>query len=214
MTQKTVNINLTGKPGQTEAAVIAGTALAGTITHGNTTALFAKGTFGQIDLMATALELKEKAARVSAGDMQEAEAMLTMQAVTLDAIFTEMARRSAMNMGDYINTMEIYMRLALKAQSQCRATLETLAEMKNPRPVAFVKQANIATNQQVNNGTPSPSRTEKNKNQPNELLLEQQHHETVDTGRTPAASGTDTELETVGAKHGSKNAGRKKAIQP
>jgi hypothetical protein len=34
--------------------------------------------------------------------------------------------------------------LALKAQSQCRATLETLAAIKNPQPVAFVRQANIA----------------------------------------------------------------------
>jgi len=45
------------------------------------------------------------------------------------------------------------MRLAFKAQAQCRATVETLAEMKNPHPFAFVKQANIANGpQQVNNG--------------------------------------------------------------
>src|SRR3546814_3695576 len=44
------------------------------------------------------------------------------------------------------------MRLALKAQSQARTTIETLAEVKNPKAVAFVKQANIANNQQVNNG--------------------------------------------------------------
>ena len=45
-----------------------------------------------------------------------------------------------------------YLRLALKAQSQCRATLATLAAVKNPQPVAFVRQANIAHGpQQVNN---------------------------------------------------------------
>jgi hypothetical protein len=39
-----------------------------------------------------------------------------------------------------------------KPQAQCRATIEALAEIKNPRPVAFVKQANIAQGpQQVNN---------------------------------------------------------------
>ena len=44
------------------------------------------------------------------------------------------------------------MRLAFKAQSQCRATIETLALVKNPPAVAFVKQANIAAgHQQVNN---------------------------------------------------------------
>ena len=44
------------------------------------------------------------------------------------------------------------MRMALKAQSQCRATLETLATIKNP-PAVFARQANIAQGpQQVNNG--------------------------------------------------------------
>ena len=48
------------------------------------------------------------------------------------------------------------MRLALKAQGQCRATVETLAAMKNP-PVVFAKQANISSGpQQVNNGVVSP----------------------------------------------------------
>ena len=35
------------------------------------------------------------------------------------------------------------MRMALKAQNQCRMTLETLATIKNP-PVVFAKQANTA----------------------------------------------------------------------
>jgi hypothetical protein len=35
------------------------------------------------------------------------------------------------------------MRLALRAQGQCRATLETLAVMKSP-PTVFARQANIA----------------------------------------------------------------------
>jgi hypothetical protein len=47
------------------------------------------------------------------------------------------------------------MRLALKAQSQAVRTLEALGELKNPRPVTFVRQANVAHNQQVNNGMPS-----------------------------------------------------------
>jgi len=44
--------------------------------------------------------------------------------------------------------------MALKAQGQCRTTLETLAAIKNP-PVLFAKRANIAHGpQHVNNGTP------------------------------------------------------------
>lgn len=46
-----------------------------------------------------------------------------------------------------------------KCSTQCRATLETLAEIKNPRPVVFVRQANIANGpQQVNNGSTRPWR--------------------------------------------------------
>ena len=42
--------------------------------------------------------------------------------------------------------------MALRAQNQCRMTLETIATIKNPS-VVFAKQANIAAgHQQVNNG--------------------------------------------------------------
>lgn len=73
--------------------------------------------------------------------------------MALNAIFNELARRAANNMGTYLGTTETYLRLALKAQAQSRATVEALAEMKKPHSVAFVKQANIAHGpQQVNNG--------------------------------------------------------------
>ena len=50
------------------------------------------------------------------------------------------------------------LRLALKAQSQCRATVETLAEIKNPA-VIYARQANVTTGpQQENNGVPSRAR--------------------------------------------------------
>ena len=46
--------------------------------------------------------------------------------------------------------LEGFMRLALQAQSQCRATLETLVAIKDP-PVVCARQANITTGpQQVN----------------------------------------------------------------
>jgi hypothetical protein len=43
------------------------------------------------------------------------------------------SRRSANNMGDYLEASERCMRLALKAQSNCRATSEALAELHQPR---------------------------------------------------------------------------------
>ena len=82
-----------------------------------------------------------------------------------------LARRAALNMGEYMYAAETYLRLALKAQGQCRATLETLAVIKNPQPIAFVRQANIAHGpQQVNNGPAQPGepsragKTEKQQN--------------------------------------------------
>ena len=73
--------------------------------------------------------------------------------------------------------------MAFRAQNQCRMTLETLANIKNP-PVVFAKQANISQgHQQINNCVPA-SRAEENKNQQNKLLLEEAHYAgtTLDTG--------------------------------
>ncbi len=67
------------------------------------------------------------------GDLTMASKILAAQAITLDSMFAELARRAAMNMGEYINASERYGRLALKAQSNCRATLETLAKLHQPR---------------------------------------------------------------------------------
>lgn len=67
------------------------------------------------------------------GDMTIASRMLTAQAVSLDAIFTEMARRSANNLDCYPAAVERYMRLALKAQTACRTALEALAKLHQPR---------------------------------------------------------------------------------
>lgn len=87
-----------------------------------------------------------------AGDMGRFERVLTNQFLTLDALFNNLAQRSGRQ--DSFKGIEVLMRLALKAQSQARATAETLALMKNPMP--YIKQANIANGpQQVNNGTSS-----------------------------------------------------------
>ena len=97
------------------------------------------------------------------------------------------------------------MRIALKAQSQCRATLETLAQIKNP-PVVFARQANIAQGpQQVNNGmTPAgePRAGAGETEKPQNKLLEAQHGERVDFGAPGAAVGSDPELATVGGGDG------------
>ena len=72
-------------------------------------------------------------AKAEAGDLAIASRVLAAQAITLDSMFTELARRAALNMGEYINAAERYGRLALKAQSNCRATIEALAKLHQPR---------------------------------------------------------------------------------
>lgn len=114
---------------------------------------YASGTYGITDYTHGVTMMQRKVDKVTSGDLSGIEEMLTAQAVALDAIFTECARRACMNLGEYIQASDTYLRLAMKAQGQCRTTLQTLAEIKNPRPVAFVKQANIAHGpQQINNG--------------------------------------------------------------
>lgn len=106
---------------------------------------------GEVDLAELLKDLRERVEKVQGGDMRPVEAMLFGQAVTLETIFTSLARRATSQ--EYLKQFQAYLGMALKAQAQCRATLEALAEIKNPRPVAFVKQANISGgHQQVNNG--------------------------------------------------------------
>lgn len=163
---------------------------------------FSQVNFPDLLLAGLVSELTNQSTAVHGGDLKRAESMLIVQAHTLDAIFGELARRAALNMGEYLDATERYMRLALKAQGQCRATLETLAEIRNPRPVAFVKQANIANGpQQVNNGsfqTDACTRARENANPSNELLPETIEHGAMDPGAASAAGRTNQELATVG----------------
>lgn len=150
-------------------------------------------------------ELERNSKAASNGDLSRPEAILSAQANVLDALFHSLMRRSQMNMGEYLGAAESYMRLALKAQSQCRATLETLAELRQPRAVAFVTQANISNGpQQVNNAPPSPSRVEEIENQPNKLL-EPLGANVLDSRTSRAAIAVDQVLDALEKVDGTAN---------
>ncbi len=202
-------LRIKGTPEADQSAVLAKTALRPSVRAGVTARAYSKQ-FGELDLTCLVDELATQAKAVNDGDLKRAEAMLIAQAHTLEAIFHELARRAALNMGEYLSAADTYMRLALKAQSQCRATLETLATIKNPSPVAFVRQANIAHGpQQVNNGpqpsTGEASRARESQNRPKELLEVKRGSERLDTEATGAAGDGNTSLETVGAVNGTEN---------
>ena len=146
-------------------------------------------------------ELRKAGEEVSSGDMSRTEKMLAHQALTLDAIFNNMALRSSKQ--DTFKGIEVLMRLALKAQAQARSTAEALALLKNPQP--YIRQANMTTGpQQVNNayaGTPSHSgiqsgagniQSEQNK------LLEADHGNYLDTRAPSAASRVNQTVEAMG----------------
>jgi hypothetical protein len=162
-----------------------------------------------LDIPVLAGVLAEQARLANDGDLSRGESMLMGQAHTLNALFTALTRRAVAQ--EYLNQYETYMRLALKAQSQCRATLETLAAIKNPTPVAFVRQANIANGpQQVNNGVrpaAETSRARESENPPNELL-EQQYGERLDGGAAQAAVRADSAVAAVGEIHRTADGGR------
>ena len=124
--------------------------------------------------------------------MDHAQKMLAAQSHVLDGIFHALAARSAMNLGEYISAAETYLKLALRAQSQCRATLETLSEIRNPKIASIVNQANISGgHQQVNNRARDTGNRQSK-------LLEAQDHERLDFGASKETVRADSAVEAVG----------------
>jgi hypothetical protein len=153
--KKSAELRVTLETGKSADRQFAEMAARGLASNALTLVNFSRGGIGELSLTDCVAALRDQGT-VNRGDMRDAEAMLAAQMAALNAMFNELARRAAINMGEHLGATDTYVRLALRAQSQCRATAEALAEIKNPRPVAFVKQANISNGpQQVNNGAPS-----------------------------------------------------------
>ena len=193
------------KSGEDDALVIARTALRPTVQAAVTLKAYDKS-YGELSLDGLIGALAEQTHASNDGNMRRSEAMLTTQAHTLDAIFNNLAKRAIDS--EYLENLDTYLKLALRAQSQCRATLETLSTVKNPPVMGYVRQANIANGpQQVNNSTHDDSRVQGNQNQQNELL-EQKDGERLDTQATSSAGKTDPAMAAVGEVDGTKDKGR------
>ena len=141
----------------------------------------------EIDAPGMLDKLREQAAAAQRGDLGYPEAMLINQASALQAIFVRLVERAAQQ--SHMPNYEGFMRLALKAQSQCRASLETLAQIKNP-PVVYAKQANIAAgHQQVNNNLSPPTRAgEIETGKPNYQVVESAQDRSPDGALTAPAT--------------------------
>lgn len=160
--------------------------------------------FGDQDVTALMIELSGSMESLKTNDLSRCENMLLGQAHALQTMFMNLSLRAAKQ--EHMKNIEAFMRMALKAQNQCRMTLETLATIKNP-PIVYAKQANINHgNQQVNNGVASPSHTGENKIPPNELLESKAHEsERLDTSTLRTTSRTHKAVATVAKINGRKN---------
>lgn len=139
--------------------------------------------------------LRDNAATVNSGDLSHTEAMLMGQSTALQSLFARLTERGMH--AEYIAHFEAYMRMALRAQAQCRATLETLAAIKNP-PMIYARQANIANGpQQVINGAASHAQAPEKAIEQSKLSGDSD--ELLPDARTPGIAGRiDSAMATLG----------------
>ena len=106
-----------------------------------------KGLDEHLDIPQLMAVLKAESERLSEGKSEDVGPILANQALALQSLFSRLTERALSQ--SHMSNIEAFMRLALRAQSQCRATLETLSSL-NKAPTVFAQQANVATNQQIN----------------------------------------------------------------
>jgi hypothetical protein len=153
--------------------------------------------------------LRDQTVALQGGDLAHAEAMLINQASSLQALFVRLTERAIEQ--SQMSNIEGFMKLALRAQSQCRATLETLAAIKNP-PIIYAKQANVTSGpQQINNGAVESTRTREIENE--QTQLSGGIHELLPDTRTSSHTfRNDQALEAMGKINGAEVSSRQRDI--
>jgi len=141
-----------------------------------------------------------------AGDMSRVECMLLDQAHTLQAVMTNYISRLPNT--EYLVQAEAYARIALKAQNQCRQTLATLGELKNPKRVNFIRQQNNAVNQQINQDGLKQTKNSKKPDNSANKLLEEEPNERMDIRTPQEAVRGNQEVEAMAAINRSENSRR------
>ncbi len=179
---------------ETKRDALARTFLSPEIQASASLSMLASGPFSDAGFAELVDALKAITKERKDGGIGRLEETLTAQGVVLDAIFNHLVQRAINNIGHYVETVEIYMKLALRAQSQCRATLETLGNLNRPQ----IRQTNIAHGpQQINN-----SISAEKANPPNKLVEEKPCEKWLDEGAPKDAVqidvGVDSHLATVG----------------
>jgi hypothetical protein len=140
------------------------------------------GTGNEVDINQLLTGLVEQIKQACDGNLGGVKSRLLMQASVLDAIFFKLNVEAARNIGKggSLDLSERLLKLAFRAQSQSRATDETLAFLEHPKALFIRQQNNAAGHQQVVN-----SRARKEKPGTNKLM-EKTHEERLDS----SAAGT------------------------
>lgn len=107
---------------------------------------------GSGDVNASIGEVRRITAAVKAGDLSDVEGMLVAQAVALQTISANFFNRAQMQTGQ--RNLEAFFGLGLKAQSQSRATIQALIELKFPRQTVFAKNVGNVNNGQQQYNAP------------------------------------------------------------
>ena len=197
------------KPGQVPATRLSEMMVEGVGMNAVVAVMYSK-TFGDsLDLTEVMAALILATQRVQRNDLGGLEAILAAQVVALNGMFTQLAA-TAWNNLDKLDVAERCLRLALRAQGQCRATGETVAVIKNP-PV-FARQANIAAGPQqvnnaaqVNNVVAGVARAPSVEVAPNKLLLQHVGHDDVDSSPAGAAVERHPAVAPMGEVHRTPN---------
>lgn len=211
-------LQIHAEPGKSQEALVAEFTARGIVPMASVLTTYSKDTYSDdVSLTDAYGELMRLADASTAGDLAHVERLLSAQMLALNSVFAGLAHRSKSNsQAGYLGAADTYMRLALRAQAQCRQTAQTLFEMKNPRPVAFVQQANISNGpQQVNNGlspgnvtsTRAGAHAEKNDSAPSKLL-EARDDERLDLGAPGSAGRASQDLAPMGALNGAEDGSR------
>lgn len=149
-------------------------------------------------------EIKE---RLERGDNSD---VLEDQIETLNKSFNDLLAVGMVQFNRNFSVGERLIKLAFKAQSQCRSTVSLLNSINNPRHVVIAKQANIANNQQVNNNQVNSEKI-KQKKARNELYKKGDEHAEMDATGAKEATRDDQAGKALVEVNRSENKGREGA---
>lgn len=89
--------------------------------------------------------VEETLSKVKSGNLEDLESILVNQVYVLNGLFNQLVIQGKASLSDPAvmrslpNHPKTMLNVALKAQTQCRATVQTINELKNPKKTTFIK---------------------------------------------------------------------------